>query len=46
MEISDENLNTLSQYLQQTLSPDVNIRRPGKCVAFRDTISFNLRVLL
>lgn len=32
MEISDENLNTLSQYLQQTLNPDVNIRRPGKFI--------------
>ncbi|KAF2896616.1 hypothetical protein ILUMI_09559 [Ignelater luminosus] len=30
MEISDENLRTLGQYLQQTLSPDVNIRRPAE----------------
>lgn len=30
MEISDENLQTLARYLQETLNPDVNIRRPGK----------------
>lgn len=30
MEISDDNLRTLGQYLQQTLSPDVNVRKPGK----------------
>jgi hypothetical protein len=29
MEISDENLRILGEYLQQTLSPDTNIRRPG-----------------
>lgn len=29
MEISEDNLRTLGQYLQQTLSPDVNVRRPG-----------------
>ncbi|XP_044263819.1 exportin-2 [Tribolium madens] len=30
MEISDENLRILSQYLQQTLSPDPNTRRPAE----------------
>lgn len=30
MEISDENLHTLGEYLQKTLSPDVNIRRPAE----------------
>lgn len=30
MEVSDENLRTLGEYLQQTLSPDVNIRRPAE----------------
>lgn len=30
MEVSDDNIRTLSQYLLQTLSPDPNIRRPGK----------------
>ncbi|KAJ8926069.1 hypothetical protein NQ315_009924 [Exocentrus adspersus] len=30
MEISDENLRTLGGYLQQTLSPDVNVRRPAE----------------
>lgn len=29
MEISEENLATLAQYLQQTLNPDPNVRRPG-----------------
>lgn len=29
MEISEENLRTLSEYLQHTLNPDPNIRRPG-----------------
>lgn len=29
MEINEENFKTLAQYLQQTLSPDQNIRRPG-----------------
>lgn len=33
MEISDENLRILSGYLQQTLSPDAEIRRPGKKTA-------------
>ncbi|XP_066140699.1 exportin-2 [Euwallacea fornicatus] len=30
MEISDENLQTLSRYLQETLNPNVNIRRPAE----------------
>ncbi|XP_022913677.2 exportin-2 [Onthophagus taurus] len=30
MEISDDNLRTLGDYLQQTLSPDVNIRKPAE----------------
>ncbi|KAG8250095.1 exportin-2 [Homalodisca vitripennis] len=30
MELSDENLITLSRYLQQTLSPDNNVRRPAE----------------
>lgn len=30
MEISEENLHTLGRYLQETLSPDVNIRRPAE----------------
>lgn len=29
MEINEENFKTLAQYLQQTLSPDQNVRRPG-----------------
>lgn len=30
MELNDTNFQTLAQYLQQTLSPDPSVRRPGK----------------
>lgn len=30
MEVNNENLQLLAGYLQQTLSPDPNVRRPGK----------------
>lgn len=30
MDISDDNLRTLGEYLQQTLNPDVNVRRPAE----------------
>ncbi|CAG9765851.1 unnamed protein product [Ceutorhynchus assimilis] len=30
MEISDENLQTLARYLQETLNPEVNVRRPAE----------------
>ncbi|KAK4885834.1 hypothetical protein RN001_002105 [Aquatica leii] len=30
MEVSDDNLRTLGEYLQQTLSPDINVRRPAE----------------
>lgn len=30
MELNEGNFQTLAQYLQQTLSADANIRRPGK----------------
>lgn len=30
MELTDDNLVTLSEYLKHTLSPDTNVRRPGK----------------
>ncbi|CAH0551581.1 unnamed protein product [Brassicogethes aeneus] len=30
MEISDDNLQTLARYLQETLNPDVNVRRPAE----------------
>lgn len=32
MEVTDENLATLANYLQQTLNPDPNVRRPGKYI--------------
>lgn len=32
MELTDDNLRTLSNYLEHTLSPDVNIRRPGELI--------------
>lgn len=30
MELTDDNLLTLSEYLKHTLSPDINVRRPGE----------------
>ncbi|KAL1513102.1 hypothetical protein ABEB36_002566 [Hypothenemus hampei] len=30
MEISDENLQTLARYLQETLNPDINVRKPAE----------------
>lgn len=30
MEVTDDNLARLASYLQQTLNPDPNVRRPGK----------------
>lgn len=30
MEVNEENFKTLAQYLQQTLNPDPNVRRPGE----------------
>ena len=30
MEINEQNLNHLAQYIQQTLSPDSALRKPGK----------------
>ncbi|XP_074027290.1 chromosome segregation 1 [Leptinotarsa decemlineata] len=30
MEISEENLKTLAKYLQETLNPDINVRRPAE----------------
>lgn len=32
MELTDDNLLTLSEYLKHTLSPDVNERRPGEYI--------------
>lgn len=29
MDINEANLQTLSEYLRQTLNPDPNVRRPG-----------------
>lgn len=31
MELTEDNYKLMAQYLQQTLSPDPNVRRPGKC---------------
>ncbi|XP_014286249.1 exportin-2 [Halyomorpha halys] len=39
MEITDENLHTLSNYLMQTLSPDPNVRRPAE--RFLESIEIN-----
>lgn len=45
MEINAENLAQLAGYLQQTLSPDPNVRRPGKilfCLMLRNFINFSI----
>lgn len=31
MDITDNNFRIMSEYLANTLNPDVNVRRPGKC---------------
>ncbi|XP_044745803.1 exportin-2 [Coccinella septempunctata] len=46
MEINEENLLTLRQYLQQTLSPDVNVRRPAEKFLEGVEINQNYAVLL
>lgn len=44
MEINESNFKILAQYLQQTLSPDPNVRRPGKRknVGYVFPVAFNL----
>ena len=32
MELSDSNLQTLTEYLKKTLDPDPAVRRPGKAI--------------
>ncbi|XP_046736247.1 exportin-2 [Diprion similis] len=39
MELTDENLLTLSAYLKQTLDPDVNVRRPAE--KFLESVEVN-----
>lgn len=39
MDLSDENLQTLANYLQQTLSPDPNVRRPAE--KFLESVEIN-----
>lgn len=34
MEINESNFKILAQYLQQTLNPDPNVRRPGNISIF------------
>ncbi|XP_017781726.1 PREDICTED: exportin-2 [Nicrophorus vespilloides] len=46
MDVSDENLVTLSQYLQQTLNPDVNVRRPAEKFLEGIEINRNYSLLL
>ncbi|KAK9747097.1 Importin-beta N-terminal domain [Popillia japonica] len=46
MEISDDNLRTLGQYLQQTLNPDVNIRKPAEKFLEGVEVNQNYPVLL
>ncbi|KOC66626.1 Exportin-2 [Habropoda laboriosa] len=46
MELTDDNLLTLREYLKHTLSPDVNVRRPGEYNLFVNENSYlkNLRI--
>ncbi|KAL3287433.1 hypothetical protein HHI36_001904 [Cryptolaemus montrouzieri] len=46
MEINEDNLLTLAQYLQQTLSPDVSVRRPAEKFLEGVEINQNYPVLL
>jgi hypothetical protein len=52
MEITDENLQTLSNFLQQTLSPDPAVRKPGitqyfcLCKKYKDIISVYYQLLV
>lgn len=46
MEINEENLLTLRQYLQHTLSPDVNVRRPAEKFLEGVEVNLNYPVLL
>lgn len=46
MELTDDNLRTLSDYLQHTLSPDVNIRRPAEKFLESVEVNQNYPVLL
>ncbi|KAF9794424.1 hypothetical protein SFRURICE_009680 [Spodoptera frugiperda] len=39
MEVTDENLATLANYLQQTLNPDTNVRRPAE--KFLESVEVN-----
>ncbi|XP_050671421.1 exportin-2 [Leptidea sinapis] len=46
MEVTDENLATLANYLQQTLNPDPNIRRPAEKFLEGVEINQNYAILL
>ncbi|XP_026476841.1 exportin-2 [Ctenocephalides felis] len=46
MEINDANLQTLSEYLRQTLSPDPNIRRPAERFLESVEVNQNYPILL
>ncbi|CAG9793023.1 unnamed protein product [Diatraea saccharalis] len=46
MEVTDENLVTLANYLQQTLNPDPNIRRPAEKFLEGVEVNQNYAILL
>ncbi|XP_047035356.1 exportin-2 [Helicoverpa zea] len=46
MEVTDENLATLANYLQQTLNPDTNIRRPAEKFLESVEVNQNYAILL
>ncbi|XP_041975508.1 exportin-2 [Aricia agestis] len=46
MEVTDENLATLANYLQQTLNPDPNVRRPAEKFLEGVEVNQNYAILL
>ncbi|GBP69393.1 Exportin-2 [Eumeta japonica] len=46
MEVTKENLETLANYLQQTLSPDLNVRKPAEDFLVGVEVNQNFAVLL
>ena len=46
MELTDSNISTLSEYLQHTLNPDINVRRPAEKFLESVEINKNFSILL
>jgi hypothetical protein len=45
-QVSDQALAELSAYLEKTLSPDPNIRRPGKLFFFKNDLFTKINCIL